>query len=114
MEGDALHRNLDFRVLVASVGRLPLLCTEPGLDVQLTATDLYLCDQQSWQCLRGLLNLLEDKDVQFYSGISSGCVLLASDECHFAWTLRKSASQYGIAGDGHLGDGHINVFNWYV
>lgn len=98
--------NLDRAALVPSVGRLPLLCVEPGLDLNFSSNDLYVCDQYSWHCIRGLLNLLEDKDVEFYSGISIGCVLLAFNERRFAWTLRQSTS--------HLEGGDVNVFHWYV
>lgn len=98
--------NLDRAGLVPSVRRLPLLCVEPNLDIHFSTNDLYVCDQYSWHCIRGLLKLLEDKDVEFYHGISVGCVLLALDECRFAWTLQQSTS--------HLGGGDVNVFHWYV
>lgn len=98
--------NLDSAGLVRSAGRLPLLCVEPGLALHFSSNDLYVCDQYSWHCIRGLLNLLEDKDVEFYNGIAIGCVILAFNECRFAWTLRLSTS--------HLEVGDVNVFHWYV
>ena len=104
VDNGCTSRHSDGMGFIPNVGKSPLLCSEPGVDVRGSGRDLYVCDQHSWLCIRGLLNLLEKKDGQFCNGISNGCVLLAVDECGFAWTLRQSSSQFGAV--------DLNVFYW--